>query len=197
GGIARGAQRRALDGRGRIVPARDERRPNVARCGHHVDRRVPPPPAAHAREDLVAPARPPAMGRRAPSGAPRHLHRPSRALRRHATRRDASDGVSKARIDVPRLRGRGSEHRYRAARNRGGEMMSESHTAEWYELQKRLAALAEAAHAHNAYVLDAWENLWCAAHSIPDLHGTSPDLRRGHLRPPWRSSLTSTEPLEV
>ena len=37
---------------------------------------------------------------------------------------------------------------------------------EWEALRARLAALAAESRAHNAYVLDAWGTLWCAAHSV-------------------------------
>lgn len=36
---------------------------------------------------------------------------------------------------------------------------------EWLRLQHRLGDLASEAGAQNAFVLDAWANLWCAAHS--------------------------------
>jgi hypothetical protein len=38
-----------------------------------------------------------------------------------------------------------------------------SESREWEELRKELEALADVAHAFNAYVLDAWDNVWCAA----------------------------------
>jgi len=34
---------------------------------------------------------------------------------------------------------------------------------EWEELRKELEVLAAVTHAFNAYVLDAWDNVWCAA----------------------------------
>jgi hypothetical protein len=38
-----------------------------------------------------------------------------------------------------------------------------STSREWEALQRELEAVAGAAEAYNAYVLDAWDNLWCAA----------------------------------
>ena len=36
----------------------------------------------------------------------------------------------------------------------------------WEDLRNELERVATGAHAYNAYVLDAWDVLWCAAHSF-------------------------------
>ena len=40
---------------------------------------------------------------------------------------------------------------------------------EWQDLQRELEALARDAKCFNAYVFDAWENPWCAAHSFTEV----------------------------
>jgi hypothetical protein len=42
---------------------------------------------------------------------------------------------------------------------------------EWEELRGELERVAAAALAYNAYVLDAWDVMWCAAHSFTAVYG--------------------------
>jgi len=39
-------------------------------------------------------------------------------------------------------------------------------TLEWRALRDELEAISARTHAFNAYVFDAWDNLWCSAHSF-------------------------------
>jgi len=41
-------------------------------------------------------------------------------------------------------------------------------TPEWQALQRELVGVSRAAHAFNAYVVDAWDNLRCAAHDFSE-----------------------------
>jgi hypothetical protein len=45
-------------------------------------------------------------------------------------------------------------------------MLSAQESQEWQDLQHELETIARTAEAFNAYVLDAWDNLWCAAHDF-------------------------------
>lgn len=66
------------------------------------------------------------------------------------------------------------------------------HVSEWRDLRDALLALVEDAGALDAWVLDAWDNLWCAAHLSVEpttseldalakraLMGITPSLARG------------------
>lgn len=65
--------------------------------------------------------------------------------------------------------------------------MRETDVPEWLALQDRLVTLTTFTGAHNAYVVDAWLNIWCSAHSYDAaLEGLARDLTRtalGTLRP--------------
>ena len=65
--------------------------------------------------------------------------------------------------------------------------MQATDAPEWLALQERLVSLTTFAAAHNAYVVDAWLNIWCSAHSFDGSEeAIAMDLTRtalGTLRP--------------